>query len=137
MSLIQHTHAIAQFSQRLKHVESKTLIQHYALEALEVIHKQPESFKIFACIDAPFYQEFSNTIIGHSTNVDTCFSLLECLIIFFREKQLSLSENQQLSKSEQKILNFYETSNLWDLDDGTLMHLWYWHILPSKYRLTD
>ncbi len=131
MILKQHIPAIEQFYQRLKDEKSNNLVQQHLLEILEHIHLSSESFDLSTCMQTPFYQEFSTIIQGQCTSADTCFALLECLIIFCREKQLRSSLSNNLPIPEQNLLNFYEKSELWNLDDATLLHIWYWHKLPT------
>ncbi len=131
MPLRKHIPAIKSFYVRLQGEQSDNLVQQHVLEILEHIHLESSSFDISHCTNTPFYQEFANIINEQCTSADSCFALLECLIIFCREKQLRHNgPKSDLPITEQKILSFYEKSELWNLEDGTLLHMLYWHTLP-------
>ncbi len=127
----QHIPAIEQFYLRLRSQDQNCLIQQHLIEILEHIYNNSTSFHIPSSMQTQFYQEFSTIIQGQSISYDTCFALIECLIIFCREKQLRTNSLDSLPLPEQKLLKFYEKSDLWSLDDGTLLHMWYWHTLPD------
>ncbi len=132
MSLEMHTATIKQFYQKLQKLTQHSHIQLQLLNILEHIQDNSNSFELSSCKQTPFYNEFINAITEQCIEDDNCFALLECLILFCREKQLRLTHGSDLPLAEQNILNFYEESDLWGIEDGTLLHNWYWHLLPQS-----
>lgn len=76
--------------------------------------------------DNPFLQELGE-ILAH-LDAENRFSLLECLIILLREKELRRSGR---TDEEGRVLRYFEQSGEWAPDDGTLISLWYWVRLPQ------
>ena len=85
-----------------------------------------------ACVpeENPFYQEFVKLLCAGIASDEDCFSLFECLAIFFRLRQHQ-APNRPLSGIEQQILHHFEHSGEWQPQDNTLVSLWYWWRIPS------
>ncbi len=127
-----HIPIIEQYHQLLESSKPSSLVQIYVLSILEQIKDNPNSFNLAICKDTPFFSEFLATIQRASVHEEDCFALLECLIIFCREKQLRLGSKDDMPLVERNILTFYEESELWHINDGTLLNEWYWHHLPKS-----
>ncbi len=132
MSLETHIPHIEHFHQLLQKEDLINPVQIHVLDMLKHLQGSSGTFDLTACKQTPFYEEFLTTIQGQCIHEDTCFALLECLIIFCREKQLRNGQKGDLPLPEQNILDFYEKSEHWSLSDGTLLHTWYWYRLPEE-----
>ncbi len=126
--------AITKYYETLISLQEHNNIQQQLILILQHLQKNFDSFSVIASKKSPFYSEFFNTIHGQCTHEDTCFALLECIIIFYREKQLTIGQHGKLAPAEQNLLNFYEKSDLWDDEDKTLINQWYWLELPKNLQ---
>lgn len=117
------------YSARLAHVSSEPT-QLLFCRGLKYLLDHTAVFD--ACVDEnnPFYQEFVNLLNAGLTNDEDCFSLFECLAIFFRLKQHE-NPDQAQSDIEKQVLNYFESSGEWQPQDNTLVSLWYWWRIPS------
>lgn len=80
--------------------------------------------------NSPFVDEFVGTVRSMDTSEDACFALMECLVIFCREKRLRCNGSD--SPVEESLLRHFEESGKWNMTDGTLVSEWYWHVLPAR-----
>ncbi len=130
--LTHNTIYLKNFSTQLQVNTTNNPIEKHTLAMLELIQNNPAFFEQNINKNSPFYHEFCKTIQGDLVNFETCFALFECLIIFCRERQLRLNQQNSQDKTELNILKFYEESEHWHPEDGTLLNTWYWHILPKE-----
>ncbi len=131
MSFTEHTSHMETFCNELEKLSSKNVIEDHLYQILS--HLCDKHSTLDACIsNSPFYEEFFLTVRTEKPNDMNCFALLECLIIFCRERQLQNAEN--FSETESNLLQFYQNSAHWDMEQNTHIHQWYWHVLPNKYK---
>ncbi len=133
MSFTKNSHQIYLLYQNLKTLQQTSAIILHLCNTLFYVHKNCHEFEIDISVDSPFYEEFFRCL--QSTDPDNCFHLLECLIVFCRERQLQKSKEGKISDYELNLLNFYEHSFHWHENDESLLHQWYSTLLPNKYLL--
>lgn len=62
---------------------------------------------------------------------DLCFSLIECMVVIYRE--LTLLRPETLMKDQVKILfDYFENSGHWNREDETLVNHFYYRLLPES-----
>lgn len=88
--------------------------------------------------DSPLLHEFCVTVKARNCTPDACFALLECCILFVREKALRHAlacpgSPSPLSAVERSLLHHFERSGAWPEREGLLVTHWYWHELPRRY----
>ncbi len=133
MSFNTHESHMITFCHKLKQVAKLNTQEQHLHDLLEYICANKDLFESSISNASPFYTEFFANICAEEISEGTAFALLECLIIFCRERQLQQGDSAKISALEAEILRFYEQSHHWHVDDNTLMHQWYWHTLPLKY----
>ena len=112
------------YSARLAHVSSEPT-QLLFCQGLKFLIENVADFD--ACVPEtnPFYQEFVKLLGAGIAGDEDCFSLFECLAIFFRLRQHE-NPDRALSPIEQQVLHHFEHCG-----DNTLVSLWYWWRIPS------
>ncbi len=132
MSFATHTAYVEKFCSQLGKLPRKTPTEQYLYDFLAHLCENKAHFENFVS-NSPFYEEFFQTISSEEPDDMNCFALLECLIVFCRERQLQKSTGEILPDLEQKLLHFFENSAHWSTEEHTRIHMWYWHTLPEKY----
>ena len=79
----------------------------------------------------PFYKEFIQCSQQDAIGLDEIFGLFECMVIFIRMRQMA-SPHSALSNKEQRVLDYFESSEEWTGQDDTMVYQWYWKLLPAK-----
>ncbi len=136
MSFSTHITHIKNLCQVLKAKNRLSPVESYLCQMLEHIDIYNLHFEQSVSAESPFYAEFFKTL--QTAQDDNYFDLLECLIVFCRERQLQSQikkEIIQFSEFEESLLTFYEQSHHWHTEDETLLHHWYVVELPKKYGL--
>ncbi len=133
MSFTTHTEQMKNFCATLKKLTQKTPTEQHLHDLLEYLCAHEALFEASVSANSPFYQEFFSKICGYTDDADIYFDLLECLIVFCRERQLRDDAQNKLSEVEQQLLNFFEQSHHWHKEDRSLIHQWYWNTLPNMY----
>ncbi len=128
MSFHAHKNNIGEALEFLQMQAQHDAIYEHALGVLLYIIENIEDYEDAFYVSSPFYAEFFECI-QRGLDQENCFAILECLIIFCRERQLL----QKAQNHEGALLAFYEQSDLWSDDDNTLLHKWYWYELPRIY----
>ncbi len=124
---------------RIQHVCGQAAQQHnWSLEdifctGLLALREHHAEYDTIIDDNNPFYQEFTNCAQQDAIGVDELFSLFECLVIFIRMRQMA-KPNIALSPTEEKVLEYFETSGEWTDGDDTLVCHWYWKHLPDNCR---
>ncbi len=121
------------FCAKLKQLTQKTPTEHHLHNLLEYLCSHEALFEACVSAHSPFYKEFFSKICAHKSDAEMHFELLECLIVFCRERQLSMQTQEELSVVERQLLDFFEQSHHWHEEEHTLIHQWYWHTLPNMY----
>ncbi len=134
MSFITHKASMKDFCESLKNVEMPTGTQSRLREILEYLCDHCHHFEDSVSDSTPFYDEFFYELQEKFPHQEVCFALLECLIMFCRERQLKAKNAQHLPEPERKLLHYYEQSHHWNAADETLLHTWYWDSLPKMYK---
>ncbi len=132
MSFTAHKAKIIKFFENLNALAQKSPTEEHICALLEYLCANEALFDSVISANSPFYTEFFQHICADSVDPEQCFALLECLIVFCRERQLCKSAHE-ISAVEQNLLNFFEQSHHWHVTEHTLIHEWYWHTLPEKY----
>ena len=129
-------HAIMEhFCTKLSGLDKATPVQCVLRDVLRQICHQSRIFDQCVSKDSPFFHEFFDALRLGRTSDDCCFSILECLVIFCREKNLYF-QGQALSLEERSLLNHFEGSGIWEAPGGqTLVGQWYWEVLPRRHAV--
>lgn len=134
MAFTTNAQMMEQFCAKLNAMQHPSPTQTVLRDILVYVHKNTRSFDGNISTDSPFFQEFFEALRSCSTCEDNCFSMLECMIIFCREKALRFGA-EQLSLMEHGILRHFEKSGMWeDPARETLVSQWYWTVLPKRYE---
>ncbi len=133
MSFTTHTKHMKNFCDTLKKLSQKSPTEQHLHDLLEYLCANEALFEASVSDSSPFYQEFFSKICGHTDDADVYFDLLECLIVFCRERQLRHNAQEELSAVEKQLLDFFEQSHHWHKEDRSLIQQWYWHTLPGMY----
>lgn len=105
-------------------------VQSVVRDSLGHILQYLQVFDTHIDAESPFVKEFMQMSRAVDTSSDACFSALECLALFFREK--FLRSKQSPAAAEASLLHHFEESGKWDALDGTLVSQWYWQLLPTR-----
>ncbi len=135
MSFATHNAKVKYYCDALKDVESPTNVQKLLYDILEYLQNNCHHFEKSVSKSTPFYGEFFKHIKDAHVHHEACFALLECLIIFCRERQLQ-GLHTQLPELEQQLLHFYEQSHHWHCDEESIIQVYYWQTLPEQYKMT-
>ncbi len=133
MSFLTHKASMKDYCKALKGLEAPTHTQARLCEILEHLYEHCHHFEKSVSTSTPFYDEFFHQLQGQATHQEECFALLECMIMFCRERQLQMKDVELLPDPERHLLSFYEQSHHWHKEDETLLHFWYWENLPQRY----
>ncbi len=136
MSFTAHVSQIQFLCQDLKAKGTLSPVEKYLCQMLEHIDINVLHFEESVSMETPFYDEFFLCL--QEPHEDNYFNLLECLIVFCRERQLQGLSRQEkifITECEQELLTFYEQSRHWHITDETLLHHWYEVELPKKYAV--
>lgn len=117
------------YSARIAHASSEP-IQLLFCQGLKFLMENSADFDTCVPEENPFYQEFVKLLRTGIAGDEDCFSLFECLAIFFRLRQHEAPE-RPLSGIEKQILDHFEHCGEWQPQDNTLVSLWYWWRIPS------
>ena len=79
--------------------------------------------------DNIFYKEFVDLLSKGFSSEEECFSLFECMVIFFRLRQCA--GNGEVSPVERDVLRHFEECGEWRREDETLVCEWYWRLIPE------
>ena len=125
------------FYAKLSSLAKPAPVQCVVRDSLRHVCDHARDFDKIVSKDSPFFKEFFCVLAQGDASADTCFSLLECLIIFCREKALFLGATT-LAAMEHGLLSHFENSGEWD-DPAlqTLMAQWYWKVLPQRHARAD
>ncbi len=132
MSFSAHTSQMKKICAHLHPLMQANTTEHHVHALLEYICANEALFEASISKNSPFYAEFFTHICADSVHPELCFELLECLIIFCRERQLC-THTQNISAAEKELLDFYEQSQHWKESEHTLVYEWYWRTLPGQY----
>lgn len=133
MPFSTHLQSLSSIHDILLALERPTQIQTLVCDATGHIIQNCTMFNGCVTLDTPFLREFFTSINASTfaTDEDACFTLFECLAIFFREKRLRLGADK-LAPAEQTVLTYFEHSGNWEPSQTTMINEWYWHKLPKK-----
>lgn len=96
---------------------------------LRCLMRQPAAYDACIAQDNPFLRELDTYLSRPALDAEDRFSLLECLIILVRAK--ALHAGAPITPEEISLQRHFEQSGEWRPDDGTLVSLWYWVLLPQ------
>ena len=84
-----------------------------------------------ACVpeDNLFYREFEALLKAGFSSEEDCFSLFECVVIFFRLRQCAGAGDE--SAVVRDVLTHFEDCGEWQPEDETLVCDWYWRLIPA------
>ncbi len=134
MSFFAHTSHVERLCKQLETLPHKNPTEQKLHEILEYICNNHTYFENSISTTSPFYEEFFRHICEEKLDEESYFALLECLIVFCRERQLQNAHTEHEHEIERQLLNFFEHSAHWHVEDTTLIHQWYWHTLPAMYN---
>lgn len=133
MAFTANAQIMDQFCVKLNALQQPTPTQEVLRDILCHVRNNAQSFDGSVSTDSPFFQEFFDELRSCNTCDDNCFSMLECLIVFCREKTLR-SHDEDIPLLEHGILRHFEVSGMWDdPEQATLVGQWYWSVLPQRY----
>lgn len=124
---------LKQFHSRLQVLAHPTPLQATARDALTFLINNVNIFNRHVSHDTPFLREFFAIAENKDVSCESCFSLIECIVIFFREKALRIPHAAP-APEEEKLLRHFENSGEWEPVDGTLVSWWYWAELPLRHQ---
>lgn len=134
MPFTKHCTALNKFHDALSSIPKPSHLQILVRDAIGVITQNCSIFDNCVTLDSPFFSEFFDCMdLQDPKNLDdeSCFSIFECLCIFFREKRLRFGYSR-LTTQEISLLDYFENSGHWDQSDDTIVGNWYWRTLPEK-----
>lgn len=133
MAFTANAQMMEQFCAKLNALQQPSPTQEVLRDILCHVRHNTRSFDGNVSTDSPFFSEFFESLRSCDTCDDNCFSMLECVIIFCREKALRCYD-EEVALMEHGILRYFEASGIWD-DPGheTLVGQWYWSVLPQRY----
>ena len=117
------------YSARVAHASSEPIHLLFC-QGLKFLMEYSADFDRCVPEENPFYQEFIKLLETGIVSDEDCFSLFECLAIFFRLRQQKSPERAP-SDIERQILRHFEHCGEWQPQDNTLVSLWYWWRIPS------
>ena len=122
------------FLERVCQVEGPSPEQCLVRDCLRGILANWEQYRQGISPDSPFLREFSTAVKMGDVSPETCFAVLECCILFLRERSL-LYADAALSDEERSVLQYFERSGAWPLEAGLLVSWWYWYELPRRCKM--
>lgn len=132
MPFSTHIQTLRQYHAVLGEIPRPEPVQALVRDCVSHVLAHARSFDTYVSGDSPFLKEFLDAASCGDTSGDQCFSVLECLVIFFREKSLR-SPDTSKHPLESSLLHHFESSGKWDANDGTLVTSWYWSKLPQRH----
>ncbi len=114
----------------LKSDSSNSKFKNHVLTGLNHIANNFENYR--DTIECPFHLHMWHKITNLQEDYDESFyfELFEDIAVVFRLK--TINDEKNIHKVEKDFLNAFEGSGEWNKDDGTLVSLWYWSILPES-----
>ena len=97
--------------------------------SLRYLIEHAEEFDGCVPEDNIFYKEFAELLAKGFSTEEECFSLFECMVIFFRLRQCA--GKGEASPVERDVLAHFEQCGEWRRDDETLVCEWYWRRIPE------
>ena len=132
MPFSSNTQALRRFHTALADIPQPAPVQAVVRDCINHVLENARIFDAHVSGDSPFVKEFFATVKDLDTTCDGCFGVLECLVIFFREKTLRCPD-VPCQPVEESLLQHFERSGHWDVSDDTLVTNWYWSELPQRY----
>ena len=103
------------------------------LNGLRAIQDSPDLMDSILHGISPFTEHFFHELATlPQSDGSHWLSLLEDMAVLFREHKLN-REEETLVKEEYRLLEFFESSEMWKAGDGTLISFWYWEELPRRF----
>lgn len=117
---------------------SAARIAHASMDARQVLFcrslryliEHAEDFDDCVPEDNIFYKEFAALLAKGFSTEEECFSLFECIVIFFRLRQCA--GKGEASPVECDVLRHFEECGEWRREDETLVCEWYWRRIPAQ-----
>lgn len=130
MSLSRHRNELKKlYAARIAHASSDPR-QVLFCRSLRYLIDHAEEFDACVPEDNPFYREFTALLTTGFGSEEDCFSLFECVVIFFRLRQCAGGMDAP-SPVERDVLRHFEQCGEWLPEDATLVCEWYWRRIPA------
>lgn len=130
MSLSRHRNDLEKlYAARIAHASADPR-QVLFCRSLRYLIEHAEEFDACVPEDNPFYQEFAALLAQGFGSEEDCFSLFECVVIFFRLRQCFRGRAEP-SPVERDVLGHFEQCGEWRPEDTTLVCEWYWRRIPT------
>lgn len=134
MSLSRHRNELKKlYAARIAHASSDPR-QVLFCRSLRYLIEHAEEFDACVPDDNPFYREFAALLTTGFASEEDCFSLFECVVIFFRLRQCARGMAAP-SPVERDVLRHFEQCGEWRPEDATLVCEWYWRRIPFLMRV--
>jgi len=133
MPFTKNRDSLKSFHEALSSIKEPSHLQILVRNALDDIIQNYLVFNGCISLETPFFKEFFKCMdIQDSRKLDdeSCFSLFECIAIFFREKRLRFGL-PKLNQTEIDTLHYFENSGHWSQEENTIVSTWYWFTLPK------
>lgn len=132
MPFLKNFPMLARYHAMLESLPNPMPIQSVVRDSINHLLENIHTFNEHISHDSPFVHEFFTIIEREDASYDNCFSLLECLATFFREKVLR--HKAEPAPMENSLLTHFERSGEWNPTDDSLVSRWYWLELPQRHR---
>lgn len=129
MSLSRHRASLEKlYAARIAHASTDSR-QVLFCRSLRYLIDHAEDFDDCVPEDNPFYKEFE-TLLGEGfSSEEDCFSLFECVVIFFRLLQCAGGGEGPVVAD---VLRHFEECGEWLKEDETIVCDWYWRRIPAE-----
>lgn len=129
MPLSRHRKSLEKlYAARIAHASSDAR-QVLFCRSLRYLIDHAEDFDACVPENNLFYKEFEALLNAGFSSEEDCFSLFECVVIFFRLRQCAGAGDE--SAVERDVLSHFEDCGEWQPDDETLVCDWYWRLIPA------
>ncbi len=115
-------------------------VRRLTADGLTCLARNASTFDATVLVPSPFSEHFSQAVTpfaatGTPEKIEDpaalAFSLLEDLVVFFRERFLKQG-CMPLENVESRVLDYFETCGEWCPTDGTLVSDWYYVQIPAR-----
>lgn len=129
MPLSQHRKSLEKlYAARIAHASADDR-QVLFCRSLRYLIDHAEEFDACVPEDNLFYREFEALLKAGFNSEEDCFSLFECVVIFFRLRQCAGAGDE--SAVVRDVLTHFEDCGEWQPEDETLVCDWYWRLIPA------
>ncbi len=129
MPLSQHRKSLEKlYAARIAHASTDAR-QVLFCRSLRYLIDHAEDFDACVPENNLFYREFEALLKAGFSSEEDCFSLFECVVIFFRLRQCAGAGEE--SAVVRDVLRHFEDCGEWQPEDETLVCDWYWRLIPS------